>query len=505
MKILDCTLRDGGYYTNWDFNEDLTNSYFKLVKDLPIDIVEVGYRGNKNKKSYLGEYYFLTIDKIQKIKKIIGKKKISIMIDLKDWNDPIELKKNITDCKNLVNMIRFAIDPRKIEKSKNFLKITKKLGFVVAANLMYSHLLLENDKLISNIEKIKKYVDIFYIVDSYGSFISGDVSKIINKLRTRYKRINLGFHSHNNLELALSNSVEAMNLQINYLDCTFSGMGRGAGNLRTELLLSYLGIKKKVLKINNLNNIGKVIEMFEILKEKEKWGSSLPYMVSGSTNTAQGKVMQLIKSKRYNMQDIISSLFNKNKYLNKINKTLNITKKRILIIGGGSSVRSKKTYLNDFLKLNSDIYVIFSSSRNLQEFDINKNKSIVCITGNEINKISNSKLNRYNFLINDKINIKTIIPKQKTNFSRLKKNICNKEINDSPLAISLAAALEIKAKEIYLAGFDGFEKTSEINNYNLFNENQKIFDFYQNRLNLIFITDTKYEVKNKSSIYKYLK
>ena len=63
MKILDCTLRDGGYYTDWDFSDNLVNNYFNLVKFLPIDIIEVGYRGNKNKKSYLGEYYFLTKSK----------------------------------------------------------------------------------------------------------------------------------------------------------------------------------------------------------------------------------------------------------------------------------------------------------------------------------------------------------------------------------------------------------------------------------------------------------
>ena len=76
MKILDCTLRDGGYYTNWDFDQELTNNYFKLVKSLPIDVIEVGYRGNTSKKNaYYGEYYFLTVSNLKKIKSIIGNKK----------------------------------------------------------------------------------------------------------------------------------------------------------------------------------------------------------------------------------------------------------------------------------------------------------------------------------------------------------------------------------------------------------------------------------------------
>ena len=94
MKILDCTLRDGGYYTNWDFNSKLVNDYLKLIKFLPIDIVEVGYRGNKNKESYLGEFYYLTMNNLKNIKSKIGKnKKLSVMVDTKDWKSPIELKK----------------------------------------------------------------------------------------------------------------------------------------------------------------------------------------------------------------------------------------------------------------------------------------------------------------------------------------------------------------------------------------------------------------------------
>ena len=95
MKILDCTLRDGGYYTNWDFDDNLVNDYLKLIKFLPINAIEIGYRGNTDKKSYYGEFYFLTKSKLKKIKSIIGKsKKISIMIDTKDWNNPADLKKN---------------------------------------------------------------------------------------------------------------------------------------------------------------------------------------------------------------------------------------------------------------------------------------------------------------------------------------------------------------------------------------------------------------------------
>ena len=506
MKILDCTLRDGGYYTGWDFSDNLVNSYFDLVKHLPIDIVEVGYRGNKTKKSYFGEYYFLTKTKLQSIKKKIGKKtKISVMIDLKDWKTPKELETNLKDCKTCVDIIRFAVDPKKISKIKEYLKITKKLGFIVAVNLMYTHLILNDEKITLDIIKLKKYFDIMYLVDSYGTLIPGDIGSIIKKIKLIDKNLNVGFHSHNNLELALSNSIEAINHGIDFVDCTFTGMGRGAGNLKTELLLSYLGIKLNKIRINNFKNIGRVVDMFEEIRSKEKWGATLPYMISGSTNSPQSEAMQLIKSKRYDMTDIVTYLYNKKKKKINIIKNLNFKKKEVLIIGGGISVKKKINYLKEFLKENKNIFVIFSSSRNVELFNNISSKSITCITGNEIVKIKKNYFKKNKFIINDLIDDKTLLPKKTQNFYKLKKNILSKNINNSPLAISLAAAHEIDAKKIFLIGFDGFNKIDKINDYSLFNENQKILNFYDNRLNIIFLSETTYDVKNRSSIFKYLK
>mgnify|MGYP001294986426 CR=1 FL=1 len=505
MKILDCTLRDGGYYTNWDFDNKLVNEYLKLVKNLPIDIIEIGYRGNTNKKSYLGEFYFLTTSNLKKIKSKIGKnKKLSIMIDTKDWNNPKELKNNLSKCKGIVNIVRFAVNPRKISKIKNFLKITKELGFEVAVNLMYSHIILKDEKIIKNVLGLKKYFNILYIVDSYGTLISGNVKSIINKIKSLNNKILLGFHSHNNLELALSNSIEAINNEINYLDSTFTGMGRGAGNLKTELLLSYLSLKKGVLKIKNFKNIGFVVDQFEKMKLKEKWGTSLPYMISGSTQSPQSEAMQLIKSKRYDMTDIITYLYKKDKIIPKVSKTLSTNKKDILIVGGGESVKITINYIREYLVNNPKTFIIFSSSRNLDFFKKIKNKSIICITGNEITKIKKSVLPKNNFLINNIIDDKTILPKKVSNFFKLKKNELDKKINNSPLAISLAAAQEIKAKNIYLVGFDGFEKNDKINDYSLFKENQNILNFYKSKLKLISLTDTIYENLLKSSIFKHL-
>jgi len=506
MKILDCTLRDGGYYTNWDFDQELTNSYFKLIKSLPIEIIEIGYRGNTSKKNaYFGEYYFLTISNLKRIKSIIGnKKKISIMVDLKDWRSVSDLKKNLSKCRGVVDIVRFAVAPNKLIEFKDFLKVTKSLGFKVCVNLMYSHVILKNSELIERVIKLKKFFDVLYIVDSYGTLISGDVENIIKKIKKIDNKILIGFHAHNNLEMALANSIEAIKNNIDYLDCTITGMGRGAGNLKTELLITYLNLKKKIMKINDYKNIAKVVDRFEEMKVNEKWGTSLPYMISGSTQSPQAEAMQLIKSKRYNLGDIISYLTKKEKKDIVIKKNLSFKKKSILIIGGGDTVKKNYNYIKELLKKDLSIYIIFSSSRNFDLFKNIKNQSILCIAGNEINKINKKYLTTQKFLVNNIIDDKTILPKNLTNFHKLKKTNLDKKINNAPLAISLSAAREIKAEYVFLLGFDGYEKLNKINDYSLYNENQRIFDFYKKKLNLISLSDTTYENVQKSSIYKHI-
>lgn len=506
MKILDCTLRDGGYYTNWDFDQELANDYFKLVKSLPIEIIEMGYRGNTSKKNaYFGEYYFLTISNLKRIKSIIGnKKKISIMVDLKDWRSVSDLKKNLSKCRGVVDIVRFAVAPNKLGEFKDFLKVTKSLGFKVCVNLMYSHVILKNSELIRRVLKLKKFFDVLYIVDSYGTLITGDVENIINKIKKIDDKIPIGFHPHNNLEMALANSIEAIKNNIDYLDCTITGMGRGAGNLKTELLITYLNLKKKIMKINDYKNIAHVVNQFEEMKLKEKWGTSLPYMISGSTQNPQAEAMQLIKSKRYNLSDVISYLTKKEKKDIIIKKSLSFKKKSILIIGGGNTVKKNYNYIKELLKKDLSIYIIFSSSRNFDLFNNIKNDSILCITGNEINKINKKKLITQKFLVNNIVDDKTILPKNLKNFHKLKVNNLDKKINNAPLAISLSAAKQINAKNVFLIGFDGYEKLNKINDYSLYNENQKIFNFYKNKLNLISLSDTSYENVKKSSIYQYI-
>ena len=94
LKFLDCTLRDGGYYNRWDFNEDLIKSYLKTMSLIGIDVVEIGFRG-VSKNSYLGPLAYSSDDYLKQLK--INKKiKISVMVNASEILDG-NIKKNINN------------------------------------------------------------------------------------------------------------------------------------------------------------------------------------------------------------------------------------------------------------------------------------------------------------------------------------------------------------------------------------------------------------------------
>ena len=83
MKLLDCTLRDGGYYTNWDFDKEIVSTYCKSMESLPIDYIEVGYRSIPI-EGYLGEYFYCPDFVMKELKQMMPSKKLVIILDEKN-------------------------------------------------------------------------------------------------------------------------------------------------------------------------------------------------------------------------------------------------------------------------------------------------------------------------------------------------------------------------------------------------------------------------------------
>lgn len=269
-KILDCTLRDGGYYTDWSFNEDLVKSTVKSCLDSKIDLLELGYKspikGGKFKKCNDG-YLKSFLPKVENF--------YCFMIDLKDFISNNMLNYNLLENtikeKDFFSTCRIAIKFNQIKFLKPVYNHVKKMGYSVIVNLMAITDLNETE--IEESVYFLKEMDLeaVYFADSYGNLNPSEIHKIIDCLKKINKPI--GFHSHDNMGLAFANTLKSVELGVSYIDCTITGMGRGVGNLKTEQLLLYLDKK--------IDSLLETIEDFYIpLHKQMKWGFSLPYMFS---------------------------------------------------------------------------------------------------------------------------------------------------------------------------------------------------------------------------------
>lgn len=302
LNVLDCTLRDGGYYTNWEFDDEFIDKYTSSIKSLPVDYIEIGYRSKKLDQPR-GEYFYLSLEKIKKIKQQVGSKSICIMLNLKDCLD-IDVQNLLSDCVSYVDLVRIAVPPADISKGKELSLKIKNIGFKTAINIMYIHRLVKDREIYEELIGIEKYLDVLYLVDSYGALYPKELSFIIREIRKR-TQINLGFHGHNNIELAFANTLTAIDHDVSFIDATIAGIGRGAGNLKTELLLQYLNKFSQLdLDVEPLINISEYIEN---LNSQYKWGSNIAYAQSGFSRKPQAGIMSSLK--KHSIREVFEKNF----------------------------------------------------------------------------------------------------------------------------------------------------------------------------------------------------
>jgi 4-hydroxy 2-oxovalerate aldolase len=348
IKILDCTIRDGGYYTNWDFDKTLVDQYIFSTNELPIDYLEVGYRSYPM-KGYLGKYFYAPIYELENLKKN-SLKKLVIILNEKD----IRLE-HINDLLGpivgIIDMVRIAIDPEHLGRALILAEGVKKMGFEVGFNVMYMSKWNQYGDFISELKNVDGIADYLYMVDSFGGVYPNNVIETIDLVRSNTS-CKLGFHGHNNLELALINTLTAIEHGVDIVDATITGMGRGAGNLKTELLLTALNAKEG-LDVD-FNALGTVVNTFDGLLEKYQWGTNLPYMISGSNSLPQKDVMDWVTTRFYSFNSIIRALQNQKAKV-KDNERLpvfeaNSTASEVLIIGGGKTAGEHAQGLIEFIK-----------------------------------------------------------------------------------------------------------------------------------------------------------
>ena len=173
IKILDCTLRDGGYYTNWDFSAPLVENYLGAMELLPVEFVELGYRSTPQKQ-YEGEYCYLPLSTLKRCKALCSSKKFATMINLKDVNEN-SVVLLLEPCIGYVDLVRLAVRPGDLAQAAKVAKVIKSMGFLVATNIMYMSTWKSLDRFYDSLHQLEGTVDYVWMVDSYGALLPDDM------------------------------------------------------------------------------------------------------------------------------------------------------------------------------------------------------------------------------------------------------------------------------------------------------------------------------------------
>lgn len=515
IEILDCTLRDGGYYTNWDFNESLTSNYFEAMEKLPVSYIEIGYRSIAH-ETYEGEYNFCPNYLLDEVRKKMPSKKIGIMLNEKEVKIE-DLSVLLSFNKGTINFVRMAVDPQNLNRAGKTAQKIKEMGFEVGFNVMYMSKWGEYPQFWTDIESLNGVVDSFSMVDSFGSMYPEDVARITKDLKTKLS-CKLGFHGHNNIELAFANTLAAIHAGCDIIDSTITGMGRGAGNLKTELLLSYLSSTEQAQV--DFNSLSTTVSDFEKLKEKYGWGTNLPYMVSGFSSLPQKDVMDWVTRRFYSINSILRALHNmRDKKGDNIKLPLfNEDKQQFdvaLIIGGGPSGAGSAKALKALLKKYADkkVCIIHASSKNAGYYNDINIPQFFCLVGNEgyrLEKVfANFDINKISCILPPyPRKMGTYIPQQLLNKSyELQKITFSPLYQDSHTALALQCAIELSSSTIYIAGYDGYDGLIGENERILTTENEYLLARITKekpQIDIATITASKYQGVRNLSVYRLL-
>lgn len=283
IQVLDCTLRDGGYCNQWRFGWENQKKMIQGLLEADIDIVECGFLTDQ-------EPYERDVTKFNRLEQAAdilpeerGKKLFVVMMNYGQY----AVEKLPEYDGRSVDGIRVAFHKKDLEKALGECRKIKAKGYKVFVQAMVSLCYTDQEflDLIRRVNEIAPYS--FYIVDSFGMMKSKDLTRLFYMVEHNLDEgIWIGFHSHNNLQLAYSNAWTLTNVQTHrnlIIDTSVYGMGRGAGNLNTELFIDYLnesiGAHYKLKPV--LAIIDDILDHFY---QRNNWGYSLPNYISAIHN-----------------------------------------------------------------------------------------------------------------------------------------------------------------------------------------------------------------------------
>lgn len=308
LHVLDCTFRDGGYYNDWDFPLSVVNTYLQAMKAANVDVVELGFRFLAN-KGFKGAAAYITDDYLHSLDIPAGLT-VAAMVNGADVLTDLGFEATMNRLfpapasDTPLELVRFACHFHEFERVLPAVDWLAERGYRVGFNLMQITERTRDEILHFSRTAKQRPIEVLYFADSMGSMSPDDTARIISWMREEWDGP-IGVHTHDNMGLALANTLRAANEGATWLDATVTGMGRGPGNSRTEeLVIEAADMRNEKVNLVPLMEI--IREYFGPMKAKCGWGTNPFYYLSGKYGIHPTYVQQMISDPRYDEEDILA-------------------------------------------------------------------------------------------------------------------------------------------------------------------------------------------------------
>lgn len=526
IRLLDCTLRDGGYVNDWNFGHDNLVSIFERLVDANVDMIEIGFL-DERRPFDINRSIMPDTDSVARIYGKLDRKQTMVvgMIDYGTCS-----MEQIRPCsESFLDGIRVIFKKHLREVAFAFCKGLKEKGYKVFAQLVA--VTSYDDEEMMDVVRLANEVKPYAVsmVDTYGLMHQNNLLHYFHLLDTHLNaEIGLGYHAHNNFQMGYANCIAMLSNQIDRMlivDGSIYGMGKSAGNVPIELVAMYMN-----------NALGKRYHISQILEAIDAnisqfyhpatWGYNMFYYVAAFNDCHPEYVSYLMNKRTLSIKSINEILgklqgekkllFDKNVietlYVEYQKKDVNdaqdrerlkekLSGRKILLIGSGVTIKTQRERISGFIKDNGPViisinyvpeeftpdYIFLSNSKRYVQLAtrLSQEKFTLIATSN----LTGTKEAAFDYVLN---------------FSSLMDS--EAEIVDNPLIMLLKALIDLACQEVTLAGFDGY--SGEASNY--YNSSME-YDFaknmaeylnqytttflkeIRNRLRVIFLTDSRYE------------
>ena len=524
IKVLDVTLRDGGCVIDFNFGNEYMNKILCALEESRVDFIELGYIDSL-KGSAQGRTQFISEKVIYNNFLSVKKPNIKYvaMIDHGKFDPELLEFKNDKS----IDGIRYCFHKEDLKNVVSKCKTIIEKGYQLFIQPMITMRYSESEfsELISIVNTELPFSSGLYIVDSFGEMHFDELLHLFNIANSKLnKNISLGFHSHNNLQLSYSNVIQLLKVDTDreiMIDSSIMGMGKGAGNLNTELLLEHLNCYYNFnYSIDSL--LRAIDEVINPIHSEHYWGYSVEYFLSSKYHCTPSyashfynkhmlsidsvaKLLSIIEPhKRISFdKNYAENLYEQFNNENNVDDTLLIDNLRsivkgkdILVIAPGKSISSYSDKIESFI-----------NKRNVVSFSLNMTDSFSC----DFHIVTRQNLKIQPDALHKVICSSSVRKFYQGSFGVMDYNkwilFDDDGVHDSSSVLCLNLLLALDVKSIYLAGFDGFDVINSKNYYSESLRNtlspeqaetrnkfyKKFFADLKKKVNLSFVTPSLYE------------